>query len=368
MKFSSKSEEQIFELVGVDNLAALRTASGATDEVFKERYLPQLKRFAAWVQELPLDSENFNQILGAFRFGLTSAWLSLRLCDQVIFVQGLSHERRAFDPQYRFAAFCGCLSSTLLLVQHNLIITINEKPWDYLSPESSLLTAIGKGSYEVGWTRNVRRPSNALGVIVLGRFFEPGLWQGYSAGVCQDFGTCINPGCLQLPGESALSRVVRQGMEKAREIEARGRAAQYSVPTLAVAPLSLASVDDADVMSITPAVATQHVVSPSTSQTLSPDIEVGKVQGHKLSNELAAWAAHIRANAETQKKLKRLPDGSLNFDAKLLAGSGISPQTIYGWLKSGGYVVETRNEPNKHMILSSELANHLHVETEAADA
>lgn len=352
MKFGPKSADKLIEAYGADNISLIRTASGASDGSFASRYLPQLRRFAEYVQELPLDPEEFNQPLGAFRFGVTSAFLALRLSDQAIFVSGHSHERRILDPQYRYAAYCACLATTIVLAHHNLIITLGGKPWSYLAEQPNLYQAASlAGSYEVGWTRNLRKPSPQIGVVVLGQFFELGAWAEFSESVTSDMCSSINPSCTQVPGETPLAKVVRQGLEKARELEMKGRAGQYRPPP-ETASMPLSSIDSGSL----------ELEPVGSEETRKSDAEMPPRKA-SLTRELQAWASFIRANAELQKKLTLEPDGTMRFEAAHLSGAGLRAQEVYDWLRNGGFIVAQNKEPTKHLVLSSTLARELKVES-----
>lgn len=357
MLFKPTNADTLLEIAGEKILPQLRTASGATEESFRLNYLPKLRLFTEYVQELPLQPDGYSQPLGALKFGFTAAWLSLRMADQVMFVQGASHDRRVLDPQYRLAAFHACLASTILLVNHNLIITVAGKPWSYLSAQANLYEAAKGDGYEVAWSRNQRKPSACLGFLALSRFFSAGEWSEYSPAVSADMCNSINPGCAQTTGETSLAKIVRQGMEKARELEVKGRAGTYDVSASPPAvALQLESLMVGATLSIQPA-PPQQAPEPSESQPAAPSPKPA------LSDELTAWASYIRSNRDIQKCLVLNEDKTLKFETRFLQGAGLKAQEVYNWLRNANFIVSQQTEPNKHLVLAAGIARELVVES-----
>jgi conjugal transfer pilus assembly protein TraI len=226
--------QALFEQIGNTVFQQLLTSSGAGEERFRQQYLPTIEKLALTVQALPLERDLFDDPGGALRFGLTSGLTTLRLCAGVIFAPSSSAEqRRILEPQYRWAAFVATLASVPIICAHNVTVTVDGAPWTMAARHSTLWEATEQsGTYEVTWASpKPTKPSTALGIVLLSRFFRPGMFANMDPATLLAMCEGINACGFQSPTESALAKVVRTAQEKVRDIEKQRRSLFFEPPS-----------------------------------------------------------------------------------------------------------------------------------------
>jgi conjugal transfer pilus assembly protein TraI len=312
MNFSARHPSALFDELGSELFSTLLSASQAGEEIFRYNYLPLLEKAAYWLQELPLERKTYAERGGALKFTLLSSLGTLRMCSGVIFAPSSDSEhRRLVEPQYRFAAFVASLCTVPLIVHHNVAVTVNGSPWDPFFGQglySALTERVGSAQYQVEWRPETHeRPSAALAVLLISWLLSDVKWAQFDRTVLRSMVEAINPAGIQAPSESALSRVVRVGHEKAREA-ALQRAALRFTPN--------STVENADelgqaIVRFTPGTPAQGAgdVAPVTSpvSVVATDVAttaVPAVQPVDIPKVIRQWAEVVRSRDEYQSDIQ----------------------------------------------------------------
>jgi conjugal transfer pilus assembly protein TraI len=331
MDFHARHPQLLFDDLGRSLFTELVTASGAGVDRFRAHYLPVAERLALLLQELPLERETFPERGGALKFALLSALTTLRLCDSVVFAPAATAEvRMRVEPQYRFAAFCASLASVPLVVHHNLRVTIEGQPWSPLSRRPFLWDALdGQGSYAVEWRPvTPARPSAALGVLILGAFFEAGQWAEFEPDVVRGMCEAINPAGVQSPAELALGKVVRIGHEKTRQVEQLRASAAF-------AP---AKPSDTNALVASTVAGTAQPVMSLAPVSPPPSAPASAPEPAPLPQELVEWANAVAHEKQfLEKDVTLLPDGTVRVGVKAL-NHGAGAKITYDRLFTAGLV------------------------------
>ena len=301
MNFKATDPNIMISETGRQLLEQLRSVSGATNEAFQQSYVPLLYRLAQFVQNLPLDKISHSEPRGAFRFGVTSALLTMRMADGVLFSTSFGGEMMSkLNPQFRLAAFAASLATVPLLVHHNIQIMLGDTDWSYLEAGPTLYDRLKDGDdCTIKWKSPAKPPVSALGTVLLAQFFDPGIWAHLHPIVFEEMCVAINPSGVQATVETQLSKIVRLGHEKARLIDESARTPLYSAP---VAPLStldaIAHAMLAPVPAAVPAtVVSSHVAAPVVAAQAPPLPPLGEVAA-TYPPEFMEWLAAIKNSPE----------------------------------------------------------------------
>jgi conjugal transfer pilus assembly protein TraI len=340
--------QALFEQLGSTLFQQLLTSSGAGEEGFRKNYLPPIEKLALTVQSLPLERGSFDHPGGALKFGLTAGLTTLRLSAGVIFVPtATAVQRMLLEPQYRWAAFVASLASVPLIVAHNVHVKIGDKSWTMASKQSTLWDASeATGEYEVSWSPpRPTKPSNSLGLVLLQGFFRRGMFSNIDPAVLLAMCEGINASGHQSPSESALAKIVRNGQEKVKEIEAQRRELFFEPPSLI--PTKVTSTDDATTPETeTPSTdETTNVLNPleartpgqrpkSTSHASTSPRDASETSS-QVPIQIQQWARAVVANLP--EEISFVDEGVRVSKAALTFG--ISYQRMYALIYEAGLVV-----------------------------
>lgn len=350
MQFQAKHPQKLFEIIGNEYFSQLLTACGAGADGFRARFLPMAERLALFVQDLPLERETFCDPGGALRFGLQSGLTALRLCDGVIFSPNATSQRRMqVEPQFRWAAWCATLACVPLVVAHNTRVKVKDDVWSFESEKATLWDACDKtGSYEVEWMpQTPAKPSQALGIVYLSRFFFDGQFSGTDPDVLRQMCEAINPALLQSPAETSLARVVRTAQEKVRLSERTRMSQVFSLSTSSKPTDGMPQIETSQPPGGGPVTEgakanepLQHAVTPianfaqpiEVSADPSPKAEPG------IPEKILQWARAVGSTSTMHSSLQFLPTGELRI-SKLALNFGAPARETYNDLFLAGLVV-----------------------------
>jgi conjugal transfer pilus assembly protein TraI len=345
--------QALFEQIGNSVFQQLLTSSGAGEERFRQQYLPTIEKLALTVQALPLERDLFDDPGGALRFGLMSGLTTLRLCAGVIFApSSTAEQRRILEPQYRWAAFVATLASVPIICAHNVTVTVDGEPWTMAARQSTLWEATEQsGEYEVTWASpKPTKPSTALGIVLLSRFFRPGMFASMDPATLLAMCEGINACGFQSPTESALAKVVRTAQEKVRDIEKQRRSLFFEPPSRIAQnqgaapqhaikqPDSDAGTDSDDPIQNADAPA-DTAAADASSMGATTDME-GVLEKGAMPIQIEQWARAI--SSALPAEINFVDEGVLI--TKKALNFGLSSKKMYAMIYEAGLVVSKSND------------------------
>lgn len=224
---NSRAPAEIFSSVGSDLFHELRSYTGETHDAFSRIYLPVFERFAMAVCDLPLQKGTFERPTGAFLCGFHSALSSLKMSGQIMFRPGISMaERTRLDPQYRWCAVAGCLTTVLVICYCNVSAAISGSDWTPWDSGRSLYHASLVCQYEATWREVPFKAIPAFAFGLAGGLYMPGQFRGMDDQVIRDLMLAVNPGLTTSAEESPLAKLVRDSISHSLEQERRRIQAQ----------------------------------------------------------------------------------------------------------------------------------------------
>jgi conjugal transfer pilus assembly protein TraI len=338
MIFKAQDPNTMIAEAGRPLLEQLRDTSGAGAEIFQQRYIPLLYRLAQYVQDLPLEKTSHNEPRGAFRFGVVSAFLTMRMSAGVLFSTSFGGEMMGkLNPQFRFAAFAASLATVPLLIHHNMQIRIDDADWSYLTGEAFLsnkLQVASEKGCSILWKSPVKPPSAALGALLLSKFFDHGLWADFHPVVIEEMCQSINPAGLQPAGETQLSKIVRMGHEKARSLDEHQRAPGY------VAPNSSSTISESILAAVNIPIQSAPISSQPTVSVSVKNESVIQVDTDAFPPEFLEWVKGVMKNSEKFDSLAFNPNGTITAKAAALTGFGVAASVLLEKFTKFDLVVE----------------------------
>jgi conjugal transfer pilus assembly protein TraI len=303
---------------GREILVQMRYACGVGNERFKTQYLPLLYKLALFVQTAPLKNDAYCEFGGAFKFGLTSALLTLRMSNGVLFTTTGGAERMGrLTPQYKFCAFAASLATVPLIVSHYVAITVNGVPWHFYDTKRNLYSALANADCEFSWVNPQTLPHPSLAILTLNGFFEPESLEGIEPIVLQEMCMAINPALHQPAIESKLAEVVRMGHDKALMIDLQERQHRFAGEQGALIDpgllnaLSVKNSEQATVAVPSPVPFSQESLSVPVSVPASPSAPNSTVlhEAHtaplegKVSDFFREWVTSVLMDDKKREKL-----------------------------------------------------------------
>ncbi len=104
-----------------EQIETIRTAAGFSTKQFDTAFLPILVKYAEQAQNLPLSPHYYHKPGGAWKFGLFTAMVSVRVAESKVFFPGEpSNVRRSLEKQCLFAAFAATLATGIAMLTQNV--------------------------------------------------------------------------------------------------------------------------------------------------------------------------------------------------------------------------------------------------------
>lgn len=209
----------------------IRTATGASPEIFANFYRPVLKAFAEATQSMPLSPTVFRHAGGAFEFGLIACLVALRYTkSQEFFPEVGSEERRILKPQCLYASFLAALASAVAMVAENVNLCVGADEDEYhplVTPVSFYQWLRTNPAAHMKWRVAGQPLTPSIKAAIAARFIPQHLLQNFDLRVSFMVYGAIAP----QPGgngfETPLERAIRRTMSTVLEHYAKEDQKRY---------------------------------------------------------------------------------------------------------------------------------------------
>lgn len=393
---------------------AIRTAAGLTQQQFDALCLPVLRAYANRVQSLPFSSTIFTRPQGAWECGLVCATVAYQYASTVIFFPNMgAEERRLIERQCRYMSFVATLAACLSLTVG--AVKIKDADTEYHPLLSSQLLSewlLEHPRAAFAWNTEGAALNSQVCAAITSRFVPAALVQNFDLRAVLMIYDPIAIGTKLVGVESTLAKVVRQSIQKVLEhygsaearlfkessapivppVDASAVASQMAAnanPTMPANPLASttapsgpaaapaqqspgAAATHGATASASPSVPT-HPAPPAPSMTgeSMPAPEVGSSGDPVLGKDkvLVEWFAALKQHAKYPDLAKHLTvtDEGLLVPINMLGLFGVSGPTIRKKMEEAGFVVR-RSDDARCLILIPALRAHFIIAEAATPA
>lgn len=386
MKFNLKTAEDT--LSGNSSIAEfltnIRNESGCTESEYLLRYRQPIVQVAEYILDLPAAQSHHAEPGGALRFAVESAFFAMRISDVTMYTNTTSsEERRVKEPQYRYGAFIAALLSSIhLTVAKASVMSEDGELWsEAAGPLGPWLQSRRSKTYTFGWNAKAG-DTNRLMAAYCTRPILDTCCLHLSPQIFRDLLGAIGPDEYPSGHESLLTRTVRESIQKAKEMDQRRNAANYTQAPVEIKadPALIASLspDKPSIEPVTDVQDTQNVDAKKTGDAPTPSIEV--MDKGETPNQLAdspsrqerpnenqkpapepaeagtGWSAYpaldktvleilkmisadCREDEKVQKKLRWISTGLL-ISTELLGDYGLAQSTVVAGLRKAELIVK----------------------------